>query len=366
MNTIAAMASRYYPEVEPRGIKRLCSATVAYLLKTADEPKEASNDLAQVIKDVGGRHTRDYRRDIYADGYLIKNVKLWLWWVAWHGLKPRAAHGCMGDFGVRREDWPLAKLTMSDRELRAKLDEMAKTYKAHTVAEFDDMVQRCVEAADKIIRSRVRTKLRFLELTRFMTSDDLLGELRYHAVLGVTRQYPKIESDKHMANLAGLCAKYGGDALIKMHTHRDRRFLSQNADRTWDNLILSIDGTDMVDSIPSVDRDDVQEVRSASSDIDVQNDMAAMMIESAVSSYKGSKRVFATLMLGVENEEFSEYLASFGLPPNHILFDEAAANPVKSELLDRYVRHAADWLGVGETKAWAFLREFGSGLLRGR
>lgn len=370
MNTLASLARRYYPELDGSELRRVCSATIAYLLKTADDSREASNDLSRTIRDIGGRRserTRDYRRDVYADGYIIKNLKLWLWWMAWHKLRPKAARGAMADFDVRPEDWPLAWLAMTDRQLRARLDEMASIYKAHTLAEFDDMVQRGVDAADKAIRSRARTKLRFLELTRFITSDDLLGELRYHAVLGVTRQYPKIESDKHMANLAGLCARYGGDALIKYHTHPDRQFLSQNADRTWDSLIMSVDaGDDADDYVSSVDRDDLHEVRMPSSDTDVQDDLSAMYIESAVSRYRGRKRTFAALMLGVENGEFSEYLAGYGLPANHIVFDEAAADAGGgSKLFDRYVRHAADWLGVPEKAAWRFLREFGSSLRDG-
>ena len=362
MDTITQLAASYYPDLEDNELRRICRATIAYLLKTAYDSRKASSNLSNVIKTVGGDRvgsTREYRRDIYIDGYIIKNLKLWLWWISSKGLKPKQSHECMSEFKVKKHDWPLAKLTMTDKPLLARVRKMAKLYDAHSMVDFDAMVQSAVDAADNAIRSRVRTKLRFLEMTRFITSDDLLGELRYSAVLGLTRHYPKIESEEHARNLAGLCARNGGDSIINDNTKEGNKFLTQNEDSTWDSIILSYDNSEMDDSIPASDTFDIQEERSASDDTDVNDNLSAIGAEMLASRYTGNRRTFVTLMLGIENEGFSEYLGEFGLPANHVMYDEAAASARKTDLFKRYVKHAASWLGVSEKAAWDFLNELG-------
>lgn len=367
MNTLSEMALGYYPELDKNELRGICQKTLAYLLKTADDnrSRQASTDLSNAMKHIGGHKipsTREYRRDIYANGYVIKNLKLWLWWIASKGLKPRDSYYCMGDFGIKRKDWPLAKLTMTDKRLRARLRKMSRTYEAHTLEQFDSMVHKAVAAADNAIRSYAYNKLRFLEMTRFITNDDLLSELRYHAVLGLTRQYPKIESEEYARNLAGLCARNGGNSVIKEHTKDGNKFLTQNQDSTWDGLILSYDN-DMHDAVPMTDFLDPQEERSAASDVDVQDRLAALNADLLVSRYTGKKRTFVTLMLGIENQGFSEYLAEFGLPANHVLFDvmfdDELDSSGRTEMLNRYVGHAASWLGVREKAAWKFLDRLG-------
>ena len=363
-NTLEAFALEYFPSLDGAGLRQVCRDTLAYLLKTADKDRSrrASTDLSDAIKHVAGDgvNTRDYRRDIYVHGYLLKNIKLWIWWTAARRLSPAAARRAMPGFGVRAEDWPLVPLALSDRRIKRSLVSMSRKYDAHTLTDFDGLVSRAIDAADRAIRSYAFRKLRFLERTRFITSDDLLSELRCHAVLSLTRQYPRIESDDHARNMVSMCIVQGANTIINEHTRKGSEFLVRNQDGTWDGLVFSYDQND-AGSVPVMDPLDASGAGQVSSDVDVSGRAAAGASEFIVSRYGGRKRRFATLMLGLENREFSEYLAGFGLPANHILFDEASASGDPDEL-ERYVRHAASWLGVRFDSAWAFLMEMGRDL----
>ena len=99
MDTMTALATRHYPDMDADAIAEVVYETIAYLLKTSDDSKNASNALSTRIKEIGGNGavpTRDYRSELYSDGYIIKNLKLWLWWSAAKRLKAPASASISG------------------------------------------------------------------------------------------------------------------------------------------------------------------------------------------------------------------------------------------------------------------------------
>ena len=221
----------------PHDDTQLTLDCLKYLIKVLT----ASELTASIREESNKCNVREFRKALSTDGYALKNLKLWLWWLASkRTLKKGDPSRLASRFDVKREDIGLADILFSDRESLKQLKLLTDTYKAHTLPFYERVFSQSLEEAKPYANSFSYRKMRFLTWANsHLDLMDIQQELLYNGLLGAQRQYPKVESQQHLVNIIKRCIHNHGINLIKYHTAKSRTHLNRNEDGTFSSTLVS-------------------------------------------------------------------------------------------------------------------------------
>ena len=218
---------------KPRHQKELMVASIGYMLKV-DDASSLSSTYRKMNTRLG---VMDFRRNLQANGFWIRNLKLWLWWtVCGEGKFKKSAP----KFGIDGENFSAAEVMLGSKPLMGKLRKLSQTYEAHDLGTYNRMYSDALNGAKKYAASFAYRKMRFLTWgNAHVDLNDLEQELLYCGLLGAQKQYPKLESELHLLNIFKRCIHNHGINIIKYHTAKSRVNLTRNGDGSFSSTLIS-------------------------------------------------------------------------------------------------------------------------------
>lgn len=331
----------------------LSGVCLAYLMKA---PGVTASILTEHIREVYGRVTTvDFRNDLKS-GYLLKNVKLWLWYTVSNDLSPKQCREIMPEFKVKESDFKLARALLTS-EYIDDLKAMSKEFKCHKLEHFDRIVVNILQSVERdgYIQKYVRKKLRFITFDGYTTQDDLCMELQVDGFFGMLMQYPRVQSVEHFTNIYKGAIQRFGINLIKHHTTNSRSTLVRESDGTFSQRKLSMDASDsdfLKTTLATSDFDSPAGVGGGASEVSWEDKLSARQLMSAASSRKQKR--FLTLLSGGYCKRFSSWLTEEGVKPdNDELFDRC----LKADKISEYIDHCSAYLNISSYQAHRYINK---------
>lgn len=349
-STLKDLITSNFGPCTPEQGASVVSATLAYLMKVVPV-----KELNAVIRDVYGSKvsTITYRESIKT-GYLLKNVKLWLWWCAHKKLNPEAAEAAMRSFKVLPDDWPLARILFRSKYASA-VRSLTRKHSCHDLRKFERILAGIIDNPEinTYIAKYVHRKLRFICQSGAVDLDDIQCELKYLAYFSMLMQYPKVHSLLHFENIfKGAVQKFGVN-LIKHYTTQGRQSMVRLSDGTFSSLKVSLHAAE-----GSFFQDQAAQVGSSGDPFDelegpnhAQDDK--IIAHSLLAAAKGKRFKFLMLLTGCFNTRFTNWLIANGRCqcPNDELFDRC----MSEDTLPDYINDCATFLGVAPYTAHQYL-----------
>lgn len=286
--------------------------TLKYILKVSNskEYKGAVRKVDPTIRPI------DIQSRITSDGYLIKNLKMYMWagynmgTVIGKKRKELAAAYKIKDDDVKLLDFLKEKTVTTGLKAMAA-DPVSRGSKS--LKEIDELLVYVYDEVDVFTKKFVIRKLRFLTFSSHNTIDDFVHELKLKGIHSIVTGFPMIQSRAHAVSLAKKAIHNHGINLIKMGTTQSRSNLIAIKEGEFLGAKISLDalmangGSHRVDAI----------TEDHGSQIDRDLDLIAKLSN----RYTGSKRIFIQLMSGEYSEEFSDWLSEkYGILNNEEYF----------------------------------------------
>lgn len=184
----------------------------------------------------------DYKamwRACMSKGYLVKNVKCWIYYCVAKKLRGQAADAMAPNFFVKPEDYGLRLLITSD--LRCNLQDLAeKGHPALTIRQFDGLLVSIHKEIREWLGKFVYRKMRFVYQQQGLQDYDLQMEIFAKGINALYLTYPRLSSDLHALNVVKSAAHNYGINIIKSATTNRRSRLLVEKDRTFRSRVISI------------------------------------------------------------------------------------------------------------------------------
>jgi hypothetical protein len=282
---------------------------------------------------------------LISNGYLMKNVKLWLYYRHCNG----ATLGLTSMFEVRVEDYKLHHYVSSTLDKHFRSWRYAG-YKALTLIGFDRSVFKVYTSVETYTKKFVYRKMRFIVNAQSVTPLDLVNDCRDKALAALMHKYPCVETMLHAQNLARRTIKNHGMNLIDHYTTQSRNRTIRNPDGTFSNNVIPLHsletGSDLTQSLDWYMADATGGRIDSIRECDASRDLK-ITVKNLLSSYSGKRKAFITLLMGGYNQQFSEWLHSQGIKlDNDELFDR---QPLA------YIKHSLTWLDVSQEAGQRFI-----------
>ena len=336
MNVLEKAIESSYGEISIRGREKLVASAMAYITKVIK-----SQDLSAAIREhVDPKvNATDFRKSLYT-GYILKNVKLWIWHSIKNDLSSRMAKKAMADFLVHDEDYTIWRMLNRNKEYIDTLREMALEYQGHSLEKYNQYIDDFVAQmrATGYIDKFARRKLAFVYRSNNIGHDGMVNDLLLAGVLGIYRQYPCIESSLHMVNIGKQSIHNHGMNIINRFSSKGRSRLKKLDDGTFEATVVSdtnVNGEDSQLHIPVDEQDDMY-------------DRAAL--NGIIDNYTGKKRQFLELMMGRYPIEFREWAKENGIARR----DMDPENPNNTDNMKKVI---GDYLSVSPKSVDSFLSE---------
>lgn len=331
----------------------LSGVCLAYLLKA---PGVTSSVLTEHIREVYGKVTTvDFRNDLKS-GYLLKNVKLWLWYTISNKLSPAKCREIMPEFKVNKEDFALAKALMRS-EYIDDITKMSEEFKCHKLEHFDKIIVNILQTVDSdgYVQKYVKRKLRFITFDGSTTLDDLCMELKVDGLFGMLMQYPRVQGLEHFTNIYKGAVQRFGINLIKHHTTNSRSTLVRESDGTFSQRKLSMDASDsdfLKTTLATSDIDNPAAMSGVVSEVSWEDKLSVRQLMSTATTRKQQR--FLSLLSGNYCKKFSAWLTDEGVKPdNDELFDRC----LKSDKISEYIEHCSAYLNISTYRAHRYLNK---------
>ena len=236
------VAREFVHDTDAPNLEQIVLFSLGFLMRIVP-----SRDLTQVIRGAScACNVIAYRKKFHSNGYLLKNVKLWLWEAVKKEHSLRKAVKRAPRFQVEDKDLVLARTFLTffleTEPYRETLKELTDKFKSHPLPFYEESLvnvwKECEEYASRFAFHRMR----FLTWNNsHYDLEDIKYELLTSGMLGVQRQYPKIESFLHMVNILKRSIHNAGINLIKYHTTNSRATMPQNEDGSHTSLLISLE-----------------------------------------------------------------------------------------------------------------------------
>lgn len=308
-----------------------------------------------------GQGCTDFRKKLWRSGTILKNLKLYLYARA-NEVPARYQDYGLGELDARFVTQIVKSETGQARKLVRVLRAQYKTHPVRTVKNFDRglnlAVKRLMETA--YIEKFVGKKFRFLTQSGQKDEGSLVAELMEFGLRSAYRAIPRIESVLHLTNIMKTGIHNRGQNIIKEETTQKRKRLVKNEDGTFSGLVLSLNNATFEQTfaleqagsgslnvcnglMAGIDGRSIAYERPT--DIDRQRDLVKVVDSFYAGCRLPGKRTFMTLLMGVYDDKFSEFLGQ----PN----DDAYLR------LDRkiYVEKVRSYMGVSKDSARQFIGE---------
>lgn len=276
--------------------------------------------------------TIELRREILRDGYIMKNLKLWYYYVMANGMlrKQRAAVAEM--FAINEDDIELLKLA---GEFQKDFNKLIKTgFKALTLVQFEKNMswQLGNKKINTFLAKYVYRSMRFIFQSQGIEPEDLIQELKTGALQSVLELYPRIKTAEHCANYIKKCTHNAGQNLIDFYSGEKRGKFLKYSDGSFDNKIVPISY--------AVTDENFQEFLSSGITGDNRDHERELQVQKILSQYDGKRQRFLQLLMGYD-AEFTAWLHSNKVTrkDNEDYMDSCGDTKI-------YISHALDFLGV--------------------
>lgn len=294
----------------------LVSSSMGYVLRVVSAGKMTS--IHRIATGDRSIPAIDFRSSLNTS-YIMKNLKLFIWWVVSKRLTKEEARKCRRHFDVRKRDFSILGIVLRNKELKSDLVNLSKRYSCHSLKRFDHFLIKFIKdiESSNYIEKFVYRKLRFLTLNGVLTSEDIASELLYYGFLGIQKKYPVVDSYLHMLNIGKTCIHNRGINLIHQSSRVKNKFLKKAEDGTFDQQIISLSTRDGFDS--GINESLLGNTPSPEDSYDTELEM----LNKVVDSFSGKKRKFLEIMLGRQDEGFNNWMVdrygeSFDIPDSDL------------------------------------------------
>lgn len=316
--------------------------------------------LATSREEYPGLQVKATWRATLADGYLMKNVKAWIFYCVKHSLRGAGAEQAARSFGVQTPELTLRYLSQG---LRQHVQGLAQKYPALTVQQLDKHVVNIYRGIQDWLGKFVYRKMRFVYQQQGLTAHDLEAQIFDKGLHALYMTYPRISSALHAMNIVKAAAHNQGINLIKGQTHACRSRLVKGADNTFSSRVVSLHSVQETLELQTPDLHSVLEMG-----IDVSRifnryrlrgqppvDPKSLMLNGTATPLS-KKQLLMLLLMGYEDPQFNTWLKN----TCHI-------NSTSSEYLDRarttrFLELALRYLQVDEAAGTRFVKNLRSQL----
>lgn len=267
-------------------------------------------------------------RDLLKNGFIMKNIKLWLYCLSYYGLsskygKKRDDTAC--DFGISSREYVLIPAL---RKLSEKFQTLHKKFKPLELDQLDGALTVACRKLKPYVGKYVNKKLRFIQIFHNFSGDDLAHELLCDGIGTALFYYPKICSDEHLLNIMKIKIRNSGSNMAEFYgnrkrcaeLHRDFNMLNpmHSIERNIEASTVTLDGSQVTDDYSYILRESVRRL---------------------LSRYTDKRRDFLLLLMNYD-EGFSLWLCTNGIStlPNDELLDRCTPG--------NYIKYCLDYLGV--------------------
>lgn len=362
MNTVGALIATMDPDFLLLGKKEqsdLVLAVLLYVFRSIDSP-ELTDHFKETLQWTG-QNCIDFRKTLQGKGYIQKNYKFFLYALL-NGRKVDPIR-----FEVTSEDdLLLAKKVKSGRsdlakELVSYCQGRARVgYAPRSLEEFNKGLTRVIPELEVSCAKAVSKKLKFLTQSGQEHKSELAHDLLLSGLYAMYRAYPEIDDLLHLKNIGITAIGNRCQNLIQEHTSQSRSRVKKEEDGTFVGTVLSMNtmNVDVVFSQDSgvgaggamitcnalmsgIDGSTCEHERP--SDVDRQRDLRVTVENLFARMRTDRARRFASLLMGVYDRDFSEWLKQ----PN----DEASDKLPYAE----YCRKAREFLDIPKDRARVFV-----------
>jgi len=333
-----SLIRKHFGKQKKEVVHKIMTHTMRYMFRLV-----SAHEMTRAIRvDLEDPSVRiiDYRKEIQ-EGYIIKNIKFWVWYIIANRLSKKKSMKIMSEFGIRDDDRCLA--FVAKKYLDRDLVKLAKKYDAHSLHEFKSITEKCLKETESYTKKFAYRKLRFL-IADGTTMDDIHMELNYWGLYTIILQYPQIDDMKHCLNLYRRGVHNHGINMIKKATTAKNNVLVQNGDGTFENLKASAEVVDVKNmSEFSVSHEEERDNK--------------LFVSKMLKENNGKKNKFLKLMTGTYSEKFSDFLSRDGyIENNDDLFDRLLSN----DNIDLYMSLCAKFLRITPYQAKQFVNHLRS------
>lgn len=280
MNSIVRLMSNHLKEGFDE--KAVTNATVMFLFRGLNY----SNYSTLITSIVGYKpKMRELVNDLKCNGYLLKNLKLWLFYETKYPNKAKPSK-----FNI--EDNDVGILAILSPTTKRFLKSLRK-YAALTLNKFDTSVTRMFNDTDVWLGKFVSKKLRFVVQMQGLHRSDIETEIVYRGIQGVYAMYPFVDSYLHGVNIMKRCMRHAGLNLIQHYTSQKLQRLLKETDGTFQAKVVSFDS-----ALPLL-----KDLCTVDPDTGLKQDFIKF-----ADNLPPKKKLFLDLLLGNTNQEFIQFL----------------------------------------------------------
>lgn len=288
-----------------------------------------------------------FRNSLLVNGYLLKHVKLWLFYCYRTGLSQhnRDNRFVQSEIERRRREFGVAScdrrlLSLIDAKTESALRKAAQEFKALKPESFDKVILEITKEIKVWVRKFVYRKMAFIMRSQSLDVEDLEYELVSKGIQGLFQIYPRIHSKEHATNFTKRVIHNHGINLINRYTHKKRARVLQNTDKTFYSNTVSFDAVQNI--LEAQENMRVEEDRDL--EIDVRN-----VYEHAPGKFKK----LLILLQGASDMDFTRWLRRHGKVKDGESNDDLQE---RSDPWD-YIRLALEFLKINVDRGLRYICE---------
>lgn len=338
--TIHRLIEKHLYVTDKQAQMEIAAVALGYLLRATK-----AKDLNEVVAEYSDINPLALR-DALKKRYVLKNLKLWLWWCIQRDLSYSNAVEAMDEFEIRPRDLELLALIQAS-EYMDELKQLATEYRSVSLKSFEANVTKVALEQEVYVKKFVYTKLKFLQYSGYSDMTDTFYELQYEGLKGMLVAYPKVKSKLHLTNVYKATVQNSGQNMIKHHTTKSRGVLRREADGTFTSIKVSMDASENVNwntSLATTESLDGSERETTTTTVDVNR---------LLDKTEGVNRRFLILLKGDYCIHFSKFLHSKGINKDN---DDLYEHLYRRDIRD-YINLAAEYLCINPYNAHLFLNE---------
>jgi hypothetical protein len=339
MSSLLALSSTMPSDVDAFEV-----AVVRYMFKL-----DNVTDFGARIRELCGTSSIEIRRNLNNNGYVMRDLKLWLYDAA-QGGRSRILRTAE-EFGIDASDIRVCRV-FKDADTLNRLRELHVSHAPISPSDLQSAVTHCLDSVRDYAMKYVRSKLRFICKSEHIEPEDFALELMGNCVAGIYAQYPRLDSTLHAINVCKRIIKNMGTNIIKRYTTEGRAVLVRNQDGTFSSNKCSYDL--MFDNVDADHQDNQHHPV-----LDEQERIhLRMSVEHLLSKYNegGAKHTLMRLLMGPD-VQFTQWLYDQEIitsGDNEDLHDSCLRTNTQND----YLIYCAMYLGTDDQTIQRYLRHF--------
>lgn len=236
-----------------------------------------------------------WRRTLQS-GYVVRNVKSWIYFCAKRRLRGTAAESAAYRFQVEPVDWGLRLLVST--QLKSTLRKLSDKYPALSLAALDAQILRIFREMRDWLGKFVYRKMRFVYQQQGLEPHDMQMEVFAKGVQALYLMYPRVESELHATNIVKSAAHNYGINMLKQQTHVKRARITRASDGTFSSRVISLDELVTHVDLHAPDTKPYDDLR-----IDISR-----VYEQLATQGQWRQRKLIKLLMGMEDKGFNAWL----------------------------------------------------------